>query len=280
MAPTTAARLRAAQSGRRIDLFRGDAPEPLLTQHAAPDRRPYLHPLRAPDGRGVLTEDAPAHHPWQHGLYTGLNDVGGVGFWKEGDGDGTFHPRPLAALVIQSHTARWEVETEWRAPHGRHLLTETQAWQFTDEGRACTLDLYWSLRAEVDLTFGEYAYGGLFLRMPYRKETGGAAINSEGRRNADAEAQRARWVAVAMPIDGRDDAAGIAMMDHPANPEHPVPWRVDGQLGVAPSRCIAGAWQLAAGESARYRHRLLLFCGAADPAHIEASWRAFAETRR
>jgi hypothetical protein len=276
---TPIALLRAAHFDRRLDLFRGDAAEPLLTQHAEPDHRPYLHPLRAPDGRGILTEDAPAHHPWQHGLYTGLNEVGGAGFWKEGGGDGTFHPRPLAAPEVEGHTARWTVETEWRAPAGRHLLTETQRWQFIDEGRECVLDLQWTLRAEGELTFGQYAYGGLFLRMPYRKETGGEALNSEGQRNAEAEARRARWVAVSMPIAGRDDGAGIAMMDHPANPEHPVPWRVDGQLGVAPSRCIAGPWQLAAGETARFRHRLLLFCGTPDVARIEASWRAFAERK-
>jgi hypothetical protein len=30
-----------------------------VTQVARPDFRPYLHPLRAPDGRGVLTEGCP-----------------------------------------------------------------------------------------------------------------------------------------------------------------------------------------------------------------------------
>src|SRR5262245_11744128 len=104
------ASLRADHSASGISLFRGAGSEPLLVQHADPDRRPYLHPIRPPDGIGVLTEDAPPHHPWQHGLYVGLNDVNGVGFWKEGAGDGTFHPRPLASPVVAVNEAHWTVE--------------------------------------------------------------------------------------------------------------------------------------------------------------------------
>ena len=64
-----------------------------------------------------------------------------------------------------------------------------------------------SLTAFCDLTFGEYAYGGLFLRMPYKRDLGGEAINSEGQTNRDAEGQRAQWVSVSIPIEGRADWA-------------------------------------------------------------------------
>src|SRR5688500_12289381 len=33
--------------------------------------RPYLHPVRDGGGNVVLTEDKPADHPWQHGIFTG-----------------------------------------------------------------------------------------------------------------------------------------------------------------------------------------------------------------
>ena len=70
--------------------------------------------------------------------------------------------------------------------------------------------------------------------------------------------------------------AGVAILDHPGNPEHPAPWRVDSQLGIAPSRCIAGDWRLAAGGSSRNRYRLLSFTGAPDSTAIESVWRNFA----
>ena len=39
-----------------ISVFRAGKAEPILTQNARPDTRPYLHPIAAPDGKGVLTE--------------------------------------------------------------------------------------------------------------------------------------------------------------------------------------------------------------------------------
>jgi hypothetical protein len=268
--------LRVENTGRRLSLFREGRREPIVVQNAAANRRPYLHPLVAPDSIGVLTEDTPAHHPWQHGLYVGLNAVNGVGFWKEGKEDGTFHPEPIPSPQQKRDRVSWQVRTAWRSPDGTTLLIETQGWTFQDAGDTYTLDLDWQLRAEIALTFGEYPYGGLFLRMPYREELGGLALNSEGQKNGDAEGQRARWVAVQMRTEGRSGPAGIALMDHPENPEHPVPWRVDGQLGIAPSRCIAGEWKLVRGETARFRHRVYAFCRPADVDRIEASWNAFA----
>jgi len=269
--------LRFENTGHRLSLFREGKNVPMVVQHAQADRRPYLHPLAAPDEVGNLTEDAPSHHPWQHGLYVGLNAVNGVGFWKEGAENGTFHPELIPPPKREGECLIWQIQTAWRSPDGAPLITETQGWTFQDAGETYTLDLDWRLRADVDLMFGQYPYGGLFLRMPYIAERGGSALNSEGQYNAEAEAQRARWVVVQMPIEGRADPAGIALMDHPQNPEYPVPWRVDGQLGIAPSRCIAGEWQLPKGETALFRHRAYVFCGPADVNRIEASWNTFTE---
>lgn len=267
-----------------ISIHRGNLETPLTVQNAAEDSRPYIHPLFAPDLNGILTENAPPHHAWQHGLYVGLNDVNGVGFWTEGltrnPNDGTFHPRPLKAPVASGNRVTWSVETVWRGPKNDEMLLETQAWQFVDRGADYWLDLTWTLTASIDLAFGKYSYGGLFLRMPYDAKRGGAATNDAGKINGEAEAQRARWVAVAMPIplEERPAAArdaGIAILDHAKNPEHPVPWRVDGQLGIGPSRCIAGAWKLPAGQSVVYRHRVYVFCGTTDANAINAIWQDF-----
>lgn len=274
-------RLSADHAPSRIAIRRSDQATPLLVQQAVADTRPFIHPIIAPDGDGTLTENAPPHHPWQHGLYVGLNDVNGVGFWTEGlrqsPTDGTFHPRPLAAPVVDGSRCSWSVTSEWRGPDGRALLVETQAWTLHDLGNSYDLDLSWTLTASVDLAFGKYGYGGLFVRMPFVNQ--GTAINSEGQRTpAGTEAQRARWVAIALPIPdraGADPIAGLAMMDHPANPEHPVPWRVDGQLGIAPSRCIAGAWTLAAGASSTARHRVFIHTGSTDVPAVESSWSRF-----
>ncbi len=271
--------LKVLSSESSIQIYRAGQSEPILVQQAQPDSRPYIHPVTAPDGYGILTENAPPHHPWQHGIYVGLNDVNGVGFWEEGirgkPADGSFHPRALKPAKIEEDAVSWEVETDWRDPKGVSMLTEYQQWKLRDLGDTLELDLIWTLRAEIDLVFGQYAYGGLFLRMPYRQEWGGEALNSEGLGHAEAEGQRSRWVACHMPIEGREGPAGIAFMDHPGNIEYPVPWRVDGQLGIAPSPCIAGSRELKRGGAEVYRYRVLVFNGAIDPALVEKSWQAF-----
>lgn len=275
------AELKASSSDSSIRIYRADRPEPFLVQQAQPNSRPYIHPVVAPDGQGILTENAPPHHPWQHGIYFGLNDVNGVGFWEEGirgnPADGSFHPKTLKEAAVNGNTVSWQVETDWQDPQGGSMLTELQQWKLKDLGDTYELDLEWTLRAEIDLVFGQYDYGGLFLRMPYRQEWGGEVLNSEGLKNSEAEGQRARWVACSMPIEGRDGPAGIAFMDHSANIEHPVPWRVDGQMGIAPSPCIAGSRELKRGRSETYRYRIVVFSGAANPQSLNDSWQSFSQ---
>ncbi|MCQ6560725.1 DUF6807 domain-containing protein [Paenibacillus mendelii] len=271
--------LRVDSSAHQLALYRQGQDTPLLVQQAKPDHRPYIHPILAPDGIGVLTEDAPPHHPWQHGLYVGLNDVNGYGFWSEGltdsPSDGTFHPIAISNVRSRENQASWTVTTQWREPGGELLLLERQHWTFSDNGTYYELDMEWTLQAELEIRFGVSPYGGLFLRMPYREELGGRFLNSEGMGLEEAEGQRARWGAVSMPIEGRDDSAGIAIMDHPGNEEHPSPWRVDYQFGIAPSRSIAGAWHLAQGQTATSRYRVYIFNGDINPAALESNWQRY-----
>ena len=71
--------LRAIQneSNGSIAIYREGEDEPIITQNAAPGHRPFLHPIVAPDGRGLATQSSPDHHPHQTGLYWGFTRVNG-----------------------------------------------------------------------------------------------------------------------------------------------------------------------------------------------------------
>ena len=297
--------LRAEQKDSQINILRERSSDPIVSQEAASDHRPYLHPIKAPDGVGELTEYSPGHHPHQTGLYWGFTRVNGT---ENTDPDilkEWFYKKDKPA-TIQRQTGRdffhnpgegfWQrieaevlvtvgAEVEWRTVYnmldaeGNVIMVEIQTWSLGIRSGRLVLDLVWRGEAQVDIRIGEFAYGGMFLRMPYRAENGGRILNSEGADQPGAEGTRARWVGVEMPIPGRERAAAqhcwIAIMDHPSNPEHPTPWRADGQLGVGPCRALAGDWKIPQGTLATFRHRLLVASGALDRDGIEQEWDAF-----
>lgn len=247
----------------------------VLTHRLPPNARPTIHPIVAPDGQGILTEDGPSHHPWQRGLYTGFNVVNGVGFWRNEAKDGTFEPRLVGQPEVRANVVRWSLTNLWRHPDGTHMITETQSWTLKAEADTYALDLEWKLRAEVDIEIAQHMAGGLLIRMPFAAERGARALSSEGREDLEVERQRARWVALSMPIEGRDGSAGIALMDHPSNPEHPITWRIDEFYGLSPSRTIVGPWQIPQGDVDAYRFRAFVYCTDIVPADIEAAWNSF-----
>lgn len=256
---------------------------PILTQVARKNFRPYIHPISDPAGtKAIYTEDAPAHHKWQHGLYVGMHGVNGHSFWNNDD---WFHPRPIKLFHAEGNGAGWVVETEWQGPKGGLQLVETQRWVLVVQADEYVLDLTWEAKAEQDVTFSKQDYGGLFLRMPWKPgmdKKAAYAENDDGVRNSAAEGKEANWVAVTMPLDGRvhrpDSNGTIVLMDHPFNPGRPVPWRVDGQLGVSASRQRAGEWHLKKGETAVERHRIFVTPGKPDRARIAEVYEEFAKS--
>lgn len=268
--------LRIDGDGHRVAVYRDEASDdPLLVQNAPAGGRPFLHPIQAPGGIGCVTEDAPAHHPWQHGLYIGFNDVNGVGFWSESlwpataHLDGSFRSRVLDASPAGSDGARWEVATDYLDPSGELMMHDHQSWSLRGAGSLPELRLSWTLTADRDLRFGRYDYGGLFLRMPFRPEAGGTAIDSEG---GHGPASRARWVAVRIPLSESGEVGTVAVFDHPGNLEYPAPWRIDNQLGVSPSPCIAGSWELVKGGARTFEYGVLIGGPDLTDELVEARW--------
>ena len=76
-----------------------------------------------------------------------------------------------------------------------------------------------------------------------------------------------------MCIRSRD--GGVAILDHEQNPEHPVPWRVDGQFGISPSRCIVSAWNLAEGASSTNNYRIVAFSDEIENMDLSRRWERF-----
>jgi len=68
---------------RIITVYRDNEKIPILTENAYDDTRPYIHPIVAPDGKGLITEFRPNHHPHQMGIFWGMKMVNGEDFFMK-----------------------------------------------------------------------------------------------------------------------------------------------------------------------------------------------------
>ena len=241
----------------------------ILSHHAADYFRPYIHPIVAPDGRGILTEFRPSHHPHQTALYFGFPLVNMRDFYHNPTGGGPWRGdqfwSKVSAEIVNDGTdgghIKWKTVYDMLDVYGEVMMTETQVWSIIRANGKYLLDLEWSGEAKRDITINRWEYGGLFLRMPWREDINAVAINSEGKRNGEAEGERAKWVSLGMDIEGREDYGNIAIFDHPENRGHPNAWRVDNQLGINPATARFGDWEIANGDTEVIRYRLLIYTG-------------------
>jgi len=257
-----------------ISIFRSGESDPILVQNAKEDFRPYIHPLIAPDGKGVLTEFSPGHHKHQTGLYWGFTQVNGRDYFHNPQGD---YWKKVALNVIenQGEEVKWQTIYQLLDEKGEVVMEETQNWSMKEVNGKYFLDLEWKGEAKTDITIGKYDYGSLFVRMPWKEGINGEILNAARQRNENAEGQASMWINVAMQVEGRNDMANIAVFDHPENRGYPNKWRVDSQLGLGPAFTRDGDWNIEKGKTETIRHRLVIYTGQMNDVVLTEEWGDF-----
>jgi putative heme-binding domain-containing protein len=234
---------------------------PLVTYVMEAGGRPYMHPLKDASGKIILTEDKPADHVWQHGIFTGFHRVNGFNYWKEDEGKQRFVK--LLGSNESPDQVSWKALVELVAPDGGVVLEEEESITVhaPESNEAYRIDFSFSLRAkEKPVNFGKFFVGGLSVRMPWDKGNARQThLNSNGLRNRACEQQRAAWCNVERPFG--DQIFGIAVFDHPTNSDHPAVWRADEQGLVNPNVSGLADWALAPRETKSFRYRLLVYQG-------------------
>lgn len=288
------------ESGDSFSIVRQGDTAAVLVQNAKSDMRPYLHPIMAPDGNGALTEFSPGHHKHQTGLYWGFTRVNGTGapvdtlikwfynrnkpqYIKDMIGRDFFHFnegshwKKVSAEIVQAEgeMVTWNTVYQMLDAEGQAILEEKMNWSLKEEGGKYLISLEWEGKALEDITINGFSYGGMFLRMPWRPDIQGQAVNNEGLKNQEAEGKKAKWVDVGMQIEGREDWGHIAILDHSDNDKFPTSWRVDGQLGIGPCRAIEGDWYIKQGETEIIKHQIIAYTGNLNAEEMEKNWQAY-----
>ncbi|MFO7822878.1 MAG: DUF6807 family protein [Cyclobacterium sp.] len=263
------------ESSGQIQVYREGLPEQaILVQEAREDFRPYIHPILAPDGEGMLTEYSPGHHRHQTGLYWGFTRVNDRDYFHHPEES---HWRKVAANVLEAKGDKvaWQTVYEMLDSLGQPIMTETQNWSFGIQEGQYYLDLEWVGLAKTAITIGKYDYGGLFLRMPWKEGMDAEVINTARQKNEMAEGQPSMWLNIGMQVPDRENRANIALFDHPDNRGYPQKWRVDGQFGVGPAYTRDQDWEIASGEQLVLKHRLLFYTEEFQDLELTEAWGAY-----
>jgi hypothetical protein len=251
-------------------------------------RRPFVHPLRAPDGT-VLTCDAPDDHPWHHGLWFTIKFVNGENFWEEYDEYGVLrHDGPPEVdagddRVTITGTVRWI-----RPDRERVVIDERRTLSHVDLGDgAYRIDLDTTLVPRTDVlldrtpftTWG--GYGGLTLRGHPRWHDTRLRL-SDGSEHQQIHGVPAAWCDLSGSVDG--GRAGVALFDHPDNVRHPVPWYASTRAetygeGWANFVNAAFLWDdplsVSGDEHLRVRHGVVVHDGTWSSDRLDAEHRAY-----
>lgn len=237
--------------------------------------RPFLHPVTTPRGT-VLSVDAPADHPWHHGLWFTFKYVNGENFWEEVPPFGTLRQSMSPTVDATSTRIVRRNELDWTSADGAVVIDEQLVLTDRQVPYSHLLDIEVTLRPRIDVvldrtpftTWG--GYGGLTLRgRPDWHDT--TLRIDDGTDHEILRGERSAWCTLEGVVGDGDQVSGIAVFDHPSNPRSPVTWYAStrsttyGDEGWSNFVCAALLWDeplaLAAGEELHLRYGVVTHDG-------------------
>jgi hypothetical protein len=251
--------------------------------------RPFLHPLNTASGkpvtRGYPVTPLPgeAHdRPHQRGIWMGAERLSGSDYWEN---DPTYDRKNKAKIVFEDVTEAkggsasgvLGFSANWIDKDGKLVMVEKQRLTFyAGKNGTRTFDIDTTLTARQEVTFEDYddATLGMRLGTPFEEKSGGVLKNAAGRVNeAGVRGQRSEWLDWTAELAG--EKVGVAVFDHPANPNSPTRWhvRANGVLiastfgqQVFDKNAPSLEHTVKKGEALRLRFRVMIHPAVADVA--------------
>jgi hypothetical protein len=274
--------------------------------------KPYLWPLRAATGTAV-TRSWPMEvvdeektlkldHQHQRGLWFAHDSVNGIDFWNNEakpipPTPATQYKSPklgritlvkLGAVKSGSKSGTLAATFDWKDLQGNKLLTESRLMTFYADKDDRRFDVDITLTAaDAPVTFGDGKDGvfGIRMRPVLQEDTGtGHITNADGMAGEkELWGKPSNWCDYSGTIG--TEKVGIAILDNPANPHHPVRWhaRAYGLFAANPfglavftnDKTQNGAVTIQPGQSVRYRYRVIIHPGDVKDAKLDAAWQRY-----
>lgn len=251
--------------------------------------KPFLAPLRAPDGT-IVTRRFPMEiiagesrdHPHHRGLWIGYGDVDGVNFWETEAESSTSKGNPsvkgkvvlrkLDTMEPGKASGRLVATFAWEAPGRGEILEERRTMTFYAARDVRRVDVEAAFTAQQDANFGDTKEGFFAIRVAdsMAGKNGGVIRNSAGAQTEkNVWGKRADWVDYSGAVDGQK--VGITVYDDPRNYDHPPRWHVRdyglfavnpfGVKDFDPQSTDHGGYNLHAGQSLTFRYKVVIHPG-------------------
>jgi hypothetical protein len=285
--------------------------------------KPYLWPLLAPSGTYITrswpmvevdeekgekkpTRNGPPAYDHQHqrGLWFAHDNVNKLDFWNnEWSYFADQHRQHLGRISLKSldkvtsGKAKGMIEAtfEWSDIEKKDppILTEKRVMSFYSDPNLRIIDIDITLTALAPVTFGDGKDGAFGIRLrPVLQEDKDKEtphiVNADGLAGEKALwGKPSEWCDYSGTING--EKVGVAILDHPDNPRHPVRWhaRAYGLFAANPfglsvftnDKTQDGSVTLEPGKSLRYRYRVIIHEGDVKDAGIAAQWAKYAKAK-
>ncbi len=261
--------------------------------------KPYLYPIIGP-GESRMTRDYPMKeteneehdHPHHRSLWYAHGDINGQDFWTErGNAGKTVHEKFVE--IKSGKTGVIHSQNKWVAHDGTVTMTDDRTIRFSGNAQRQIIDYDITLHASNgEVKLGDTKEGTMAIRVAETmrlslgkdKPGKGHIVNSEGIRDGETWGKRAKWCDYYGPVNGK--IVGVAMFDHPKNPQYPTWWHVrDYGLFAANPYGLhdfekkakgAGDFVIPAGKSATYRYRFIFHEGDEKQAGIADLFKKYA----
>ncbi len=259
-------------------------------------KRPFWHPVRTALEPSLVRMGHP-HDPHGHrhhyGVWITHAAVSGVNFWADEPDNGKDNVR--GSIRHQRVLGYWDGDeaasmmtlNHWVAERdNRLLLIEKRHMELRPEPDAnswvLTVDSEFIAPKGATATFEPSGFGLMSARMAKTigvHDGGGRILNSEGQVNEKAVfRQPARWCDYSGRMTNDETGfAGILLMNHPRNPNHPTAFHVRDDGWMCACLSLEKPVQVDDRSPLRVRWALWVHQGVPDAAACESMWRRFAE---
>lgn len=260
--------------------------KPFTEYHYKDVPRPYFYPLLGPEElpmtRNWPMKDVPGEehdHPHHRSLWYAYGNVNGLDFWSEEKKWNKITHDKFVEVKSGDDVGVIKSRDKWIANDGTLECTDERTvriYNRPDNERLFDFEITLIAPRDKPVHFGDTKEGAMAtrlaesMRLSHGKKPGeGHIVQSTGVRDNACWGKRAEWTDYYGPVNGK--TVGIAIFDHPNNPNHPCWWHARdyglfaanpfGRRGYEGKNAPEGGLTIPAGKSLTFRYRFYLHEG-------------------